>query len=147
MLSGVAGAAGGRVGWRLCGAGARRGSAQVPAHQCQSQKQAYEQGAGLRSHAHVHSMMIYTSEIQVKWSCYWVSQTEPASRMLLMLMRSVLAASPFRPVQDVMSCLSSSGPGFKSWAGLKACLLASFRWEPTLHSRPSPSEARLGCKS
>ena len=49
-------------------------------------------------------------------------------------------------VQELNIGQSGTGPGFNPWAGLQACLLASSRWEPTLHSRPSPSEARLGCK-
>ena len=52
----------------------------------------------------------------------------------------------FGPVQDLTIAFPGTGPGFKSWAELKACLLASSRWEPALLSRPSPSEARLGCK-
>ena len=55
--------------------------------------------------------------------------------------------SDFSLVQDLITGCPGIGPGFKSWAVLEACLLASSRWEPTLHSRPSPSEARLGCKS
>ncbi len=38
----------------------------------------------------------------------------------------------------------------KSWVQVTVksgeCLLASSRWEPALLGRPSPSEARLGCK-
>ena len=55
-------------------------------------------------------------------------------------------ASHFSLVQEWTFDLPGTGPGFKFWAGLRACLLASSRWELTLHSRPSPSEARLGHK-
>ena len=56
---------------------------------------------------------------------------------------SSLFTSGFSFVLELTIGPRGTGPGFKSWAGLEACLLASSRWEPTLLSRPSPSEARL----
>ena len=55
-------------------------------------------------------------------------------------------SSDISTVQELNTGLPCSGPWFKSWAGLRACLLASSRWEPTLLSRPSPREPRLGYK-
>ena len=46
--------------------------------------------------------------------------------------------------------LTWTWPRHRSWVQVivraGACLLASSRWEPALLGRPSPSEARLGCK-
>ena len=66
--------------------------------------------------------------------------------MCIEFQTSSLITSHFSPVQELISNLPGAGPGFKSRAGLKACLLASSRWELTLLGRPPPSEARLGCK-
>ena len=60
--------------------------------------------------------------------------------------RFKLFTSQFSRVQELVIGLPGVGAGFKSLAGLKACFLASSRWEPILLSRPSPKEARLGCK-
>ena len=60
---------------------------------------------------------------------------------------STLNISFFSLTQELNIGPSDLSQIFKSQAGLKACPLASSRWEPTLPSRPSPREATLGCKS